>query len=60
MENRRAENLLAVFGGPDCCAGPFGDGEAGRVGVGVVGRVTVDGIRVRWPSRELEGARVET
>jgi hypothetical protein len=60
MENRRAENLLDVLGGPGCCMGPFGDGEAGRMGVGVVGRVTVDGARARRPSREPEGAKTET
>jgi len=60
MENRKAENLLAAFAGPGCCIGPFGDGEAGRVGVGVVGRATVDGVGTRRPSREPEGANVET
>lgn len=60
MENRKAENLLAVVGGPGCCMGPFGDGETGRGGVGVVGRATVDGVRTRRPSREPEGAKVET
>lgn len=61
MEKRKEENLLAVFGGPGCCMGPLGDGEAGRVGVGVLGRATlVDGVRTRMPSREPEGAKVET
>ena len=60
MENRRAENLLVVFGGPGCCMGPFEDGEAGRAGVGVLGRAIVDGVRTRMPSKEPEGAKVET
>lgn len=60
MENRRAENLLAAVGGPGGCMGTFGDGEVGRVGVGVVGRAIVDGVRARRLSREPEGARVET